>query len=318
MASDKKKLEQIFKLIADNPLEAIKQIQTLDAEDLENASLGYLKDEQLFDKAIRAQQLDVANAIIERYGEVHKKEDLKHYLGKQQLKPLAIDYQDGQNTYVYDMNMVRCMSLTAFRFYKDLVSEQKDEYLKSIQAETKQLRILGVEELLKVTHNPAKQELSKALKSYKEGKSFADVELNKAITKAFSSLDRDEKAKETISYQQADAALATAINLDNACSQFRSQSRFAHSSLDSFKSNISGILNHSSNNILKENRSFADKMASIGNVVARYTGIGYVVAAVQGKFQDFHDFKWTLFNEKTKFETQQENIGSQITPKAGG
>ena len=45
MASDRKKLEQIFKLIADDPMEAIKQIQTLDAEDLENASLGYLKDE---------------------------------------------------------------------------------------------------------------------------------------------------------------------------------------------------------------------------------------------------------------------------------
>ncbi|CAM3134002.1 Uncharacterised protein [Legionella steigerwaltii] len=308
--------ELAFQFIGDNPTEAIKLIQTLDADDLENGKLGLFKKEQLFEKAIRANQLDVANAIIERYAQVVETSKMQNsqtgkYL-KERLKPLPIDYPH-TDTYAYDMNMVRCIKLDTLPFYKDLIDKQKGVYLKSIQEEIKEFRIMGVEELLKVTHGPVKQKLSKALKSYKENL-FADALLNQEIDNAFASLAKDRKAKESISYQQAWASLKTAAQLDAACLQLQQ----ASCSLTSFKTDVGNILSNPSNNILKENRSFADKMASIGNFVARYTGIGYVVAATQGKFRDFHDFKWTLFNEKTKFETQHENIGSQITPKAGG
>ncbi|HHT0593351.1 TPA: hypothetical protein ACTXXA_002264 [Legionella anisa] len=311
MPLNEQQKKDLLRLISENPQQAIKRIKNLEAEDLES-----LSGEELFDKAVYGGQLNVANAIIERYALVTNDSNLK------KLKPLAIDYDESaNNTGLYKMNRVHCVSPVALIQYKYLVGEQKDNYLNAIKEETKKLRIMGIEKLLEVTRDPHKKALSEALETYKGtifiSDNFSLIKLQKIIDDAANSVSMDDKNSTT--YKKAMAATSTAAKLDRECELFRqNRNHYVHPPLEDFQRQLNTFLNAPSNNILKESRGFGEAMAAIGNAISRYTGIGYLIAATQGKFQEFHEFKWKFFNEKTESETQQENIGSKINPQSGG
>lgn len=297
-------LEKAFKCIAnEQDAAAIQLIKGLSKNELEKGDLGVTKGYHLFDFAVAEGRHDVANAIVKRYAEL---------TGDKVLKPLAIDYElSDRNTMIYTMNNAPFMSFQYFNSYAFLVERQKMDFLEKINNKSKELRIMGVEKLLKLTTDPtAHTALKKALSSYKRD-SFTLNHLEDAITNAKKLIDPEEKR--TLNYMKADACLRTSRELDKQCEHFRKQSHYSHQSLESFNDNINGILKSPGNEVLKRSRGPREIFANIGNFLLRYLGIGFAVAEVQGKSDEYKERAWDIFNRKTASETQISDIEEQAS-----
>ncbi|QRN03986.1 hypothetical protein GH742_08960 [Legionella sp. MW5194] len=297
-------LVKAFKCIAnEQDTAAIQLVKGLSKEELEKGNLGVTKGYHLFDYAVAEGRLDVANAIVKRYAEV---------TDNKVLKPLAIDYENtDKNTMIYRMNNAPFMSFYYFDSYTFLVERQKMDFLEKIKDKSKDLRIMGVEKLLKLTTDPtAHTALEKALASYKRD-SFALNQLEHAITTAKRVMDPEDKR--TLNFRKAEACLSTSKQLDERCDHFRDQSHYSHQSLESFNDNINGILKSPGNEVLKRSRGPGEILASIGNFVLRYLGIGFAMAEVQGKSDEYKQRAWDIFNRKTASETQISDIEEQAS-----
>lgn len=292
-------LVKAFKCIAnEQDAAAIQIIKGLSQEELKKGNLGVTKGYHLFDYAVAEGRLDVANEIVKRYAEL---------TGNKVLKPLAIDYvTTDSNTMIYSMNNAPFMSVAYFDSYRFLVELQKMAFLEELQEKSKELRIMGVEKLLSLTTDQrAYTALENALSSYKQD-SFTLKNLERAITDAKKSLHPE--AIHTLNYRKADACFNTSRKLDEACEHFRNQSHYAHQSLESFNTTINSILKSPTNEVLKKSRGPREIFASIGNFLMRYTGVGFAVAEVQGKSDEYKQRAWDIFNRKTASETQINDI----------
>ncbi|MGL5742718.1 MAG: hypothetical protein ACRCXC_09335 [Legionella sp.] len=285
-------LKQIFNLICDEqPRQAMLLIQGLNQEDLEYSALGATEQWHLFDLAVQNNLLDVANAIVEKYAQltndVHR-------------KPLSIDYNEyDNNTVRYYMNTLFFMDVSILTTYKFLVDQQKRIYVHQIHIEIKKLRILAVEKLLELTANSLMHnKLLHALLAY-EDNSYQLGALNDVIVAVRRLLGA--KSTPTSSFQKAVAVLSTVDKLDAACSTFDLQTHNKHASLSEFIEGTTDILNHHSNEILKQSQVFKDRLVRIGQAIMS-TGVGYVVASFLGKPREFNEHKWSLFRNKTKSE----------------
>ncbi|MBA2709806.1 MAG: hypothetical protein H0U57_04335 [Tatlockia sp.] len=324
-------LTEIYKLISEEKsLEAIEQIKslysqtTLDKAQDKILELFHYKNKKdnltLCEWAIEKGNLEVANAIISLYPN---------------LQPLTIDF--GLSDLV---NFKRSPSLISFEsldLYKYLVKDQRETYCDEILAESKELRIKAVKDLIDlVLDNPIKNTLLKSLINYINN-SYTITDLNQSIEKALQSYRKDafdslktlnpdvsdkkfnklleENLKADKDFAKINGAFHTVNSLDKIVNDYKD---LPGKSLAEFKQNTKRAL-ESHKDILQSSRGYGELIASIGNALMRFTGVGFVIAGIKGKYEDYKHDKWRIFSEQTKSAEKQENLDAAIeslpTPK---
>lgn len=292
MAKHAKKVNLAFDRITNFQNElALAVIQDLTQEDLENSSLGVTKQWYLFDWAVVNGLMDVANAIIERYAFVTK---------DRWLKPLLIDYYvTDDNTIRYTMNTLNFMSSSILSQYLMLIDEHKMIFVYKIEVEIKKFRLIALEKLLELTVILSiDNRFRKALTSYKEI-SIHLIQLNKLIVEAMSSLSCILAG--TITYQELFTSIKTADQLDEVCAEFNNTDHYSIYSLEKYRSKIYSILNHPTNNILKQDKEYKAALTRIADIA-----IGSSVAVVVNKSKEPSNSQWTFFSKNSNNEEQEE------------
>ncbi|MBA2651399.1 MAG: hypothetical protein H0U73_03910 [Tatlockia sp.] len=322
-------LTEIYKLISEEKsMEAIEQIKSLCSQINPNKAqnkilelLHYKKDNfTLCEWAIERGNLEVANAIISLYPN---------------FQPLTIDF--GLNDLINFKRLPSLINFESLDLYKSLVKDQRETYCDGILAESKELRIKAVKDLIDIVKdNSIKNTLFKALIDYINN-SYTITDLNPSIDNALKSYREDkiislktlnpeasdkkvnkmlvENLKADKDFAKISGALLTVNSIDKIVDDYK---YLPGKPLAEFKQNAKKAL-ESNKDILQSSRGYGELIASIGNALMRFTGVGFVIAGIKGKYEDYKHDKWRIFSEQTKSAEKQENIDAAIesipTPK---
>lgn len=265
-----KRLTKIKELIHRNNIEkAIETINLLQLSDLTYRKLGAERNLSLFDIAIFKENLDIANAIIVRFGKLQAGNT------RSQLKPLAIDFDGQEDTLLFLESCSTIMQPGSFNDYKNMVLQQRAIYLRGIAETSKNLRVYGFKKLNKLAKKEKLNvDIQTPLKAYKEANlNHAQYRPLYQIKSTFKS-EWPYGSKQHMRYKKAIAAIESADYIDQQIGLFRETAGTVYR-LERFKQNISEELK-SKDELFSNDEGLKQSVVAVINKILSYSGVGYV------------------------------------------
>jgi hypothetical protein len=261
--------------------------------------------ESLFVLALNNNKMNIANALLEQG---FKLEEIKPKL-------LNIDYSDSEafNFKMYVSNFIQ--KPVSCTLYQDALNRQRDEYCSAIQAEVRNLRIIGIKMFMSlVSDKNKKDQLSTALSNYQQGGTVDDIQkiINEIKLNRTSMIVNlaDNTEKDNV-YKKAISVLNKVDHLEDNIKEFNKPERNLVDKLADFIRSANLNLETPDNCVEIDNplnQKIKACFDAIRKAIYNVTGFGFIISNEQKEKITLKSMKEEIAKLKPDEETQQSTL----------